>query len=67
MVEVFQFKHSPFVVTISQREFRCNLDHIASFYKENQFYELTPRVEQLREIVSKNEKENPENNGSPNI
>lgn len=63
IVEIFQFKHSPFVVTISQKEFRSNLEHIVKFYKEHQYFELAQRVEQLHEIVIKHEKETPENNG----
>lgn len=60
IVEVFQFKNSPFVVTIAEKEFGANLDHIGKFYADNQIYELCPRVEQLRETIKKNEKENPE-------
>jgi len=60
IVEVFQFKNSPFVVTIAKKEFGANLDHIGKFYADNQIYELCPRVEQLRETIKKNEKETPE-------
>ncbi len=63
MVEIFTFKDSPFVVTMSDKEFKCNLEHIAKFYKEHEFYELFPRVEKLCEIVEKNENETSKTNG----
>ena len=64
IVEVFQFKNSPFVVTINEKEFDVNLSHISKYYKENEIFELYPRVEQLRELLKKkNEKENPEDSG----
>jgi hypothetical protein len=65
IVEVFQFKNSPFVVTINEKEFDVNLTHISKYYKEHEIFELCPRVEQLREILKrkKNEKESPDDTG----
>jgi len=62
IVEVFQFKNSPFVVTIADKEFIPNLEHISKFYKDNQIFELCPRVEQLQNILKNqpDEKENPD-------
>jgi len=62
IVEVFQFKNSPFVVTINEKEFIPNLSHIRKYYTDNEMFELCPRVEQLLEILKRktNEKENPE-------
>jgi len=51
IVEAFQFKDSPFVVTINEREFEPNLTHISTYYKEHEFYELLPRVEELRKSL----------------
>lgn len=67
IVEVFQFKNSPFVVTINEKEFDTNLSHIGQFYKENEMFELCPRVEMLREILKRkpNEKESPEDRNGP--
>jgi len=67
IVEVFQFKNSPFVVTINEKEFDANLTHIGKYYKDHQIFELCPRVEQLREVLKrkKNEKERPEDTGTP--
>jgi len=66
IVEVFQFKNSPFVVTIAEREFEPNLEHINKFYLENEMYELCPKVEGLRQLLKKknDEKEKPETDGS---
>lgn len=62
LVELFQFKNSPFVVTISKREFDSNLEHINKFYMENEMYELCPKIETLRQILKRknDEKENSE-------
>ena len=51
IVEVFQFKNSPFVITIAEKEYKANLEHISKFYKEHQIFELCPRVEKLQEIL----------------
>lgn len=65
IVEVFQFKDSPFVVTMNEKEFERNLSNIDDYYRKNEMYELCLRVEQLREILKRkqNEKESPEDNG----
>lgn len=51
IVEVFSFKKSPFVVTISQKEFDINLEHIEKFYKDNQIFESLPRVQKVRQLL----------------
>ena len=48
MVEVFQFKNSEFVVTLSKAHFQEHLDHILDYYKGNEKYELCPRVMKLQ-------------------
>ena len=66
IVEVFQFKDSPFVVTINDKEFEPNLSHIRKYYMENEMYELCTRVDALCETLKrKNEKEKPDRNGPP--
>jgi hypothetical protein len=64
IVEVFQFKDSPFVVTINEREFMPNLSHIRQYYMDNEMYELCSRVEKLCETLKTHEKENPDSNGT---
>ena len=48
MVEVFQFKNSEFVVTISKPHFKEHLDHIFDYYMAGEHYELCPRVTQVK-------------------
>lgn len=68
MVEVFQFKDSKFVITISEKEFESNLDGIYSFYMEDEVYELCSRVSKLQELLKRKNDEKqkaiPFNNGS---
>jgi hypothetical protein len=68
VIEVFQFKNSNFVITISEKEFESNLENIHDYYMSHELYELVPRVVKLREILKHktNEKETPEKgSGSP--
>lgn len=62
IVEVFQFKNSPFIVTIAEKEFGTNLNHIHKFCMENEVYELCPKIEQLQKILKHktDEKEKPD-------
>jgi len=53
VVEVFEFKDSPFVVTINDQEFGPNLSHIRQYYMDHEMYELCPRVEKLCETLKK--------------
>ncbi len=48
LIEVFQFKDSKFVVTISPKEFDVNLEAIYNFYLKSEHYELCGRVVKLR-------------------
>jgi len=66
IVEVFQFKNSPFVVTIAEKEFALNLDHINKFYTTNEIFELCPRVEKLRQdLQRKNNEKTPTDDSKP--
>ena len=53
IIEVFQFKNSQFVVTISEREFESNLDNIYNCYMEDEIYELCPRVIKLQNLLKR--------------
>jgi len=66
IVEVFQFKNSPFVVTISEKEFDINLENINQFYMTHEMYELCPKIEQLRKLLKRknDEKEKPKTDRS---
>ena len=69
IIEVFQFKNSQFIVTISEKEFESNLDNIYKCYMEDEIYELCPRVMRLQNLVKRkiDEKQKAtQNSGSPN-
>ena len=53
MIEVFQFKNSKFVITISEDEFKSNLDNIYDSYMKEEIYELCPKLNKLRELLQK--------------
>lgn len=59
IIEIFQFKGSKFVVTVSPNEFDLNLENIYKFYLEHEHYELCSRIVKLRDKLKKrlNEKE----------
>lgn len=66
IVEVFQFKNSPFVVTINVGEFEPNLFHIRKYFMDHEMYELCKKVDTLCETLKrKNEKENPDSSAGP--
>lgn len=69
IVEVFQFKNSPFVITIAEKEYKSNIEHINKYYVDNEIYELCPRVEELRKTITnktdeKEKQDNPTDNNS---
>jgi hypothetical protein len=53
LIEVFQFKNSQFVITISEKEFESNLNNIHNFYMENEVYELCSRATKLQNLLKK--------------
>lgn len=53
IIEVFQFKGSKFVVTVSPKEFDINLESIYRYYLESERYELCKRIVQLRNKLKK--------------
>ncbi len=51
LVEVFQFKNSDFVITLSERDYLTNLNNIYSYYVEKEAYEYCPKVVKLQKIL----------------
>ena len=47
-VEVFQFKNSDFVITVSAKDYLSNLDNIYDYYIKEEAYEYCPRVVKLQ-------------------
>ena len=61
LIEVFQFKNSDFVITLSEKDYITNLENIFNYYMQNESYEYCPRVfrlqSMLKEKSDKNEKQ----------
>ena len=51
MIEVFQFRDSDFVITVSAKDFISNLDNIYSFFIQNESYEKCPTVVKLQQTL----------------
>jgi hypothetical protein len=51
IVEVFQFKNSDFVITISEKDYITNIDNIFSYYMKSEKYEYCPRVVELQKTL----------------
>jgi hypothetical protein len=58
VAEIFNFKNSDFVVTVSRDEFRDNIDHIYNFYLKEEMYELCKRVKKVELLLDKKNKHN---------
>jgi hypothetical protein len=50
-VEVFQFKNSDFVITLSEKDYLTNLNNIFDYYLKNEVYEYCPRVAELQKSL----------------
>jgi hypothetical protein len=59
-VEIFKFNNSDFVITVSEKDYLVNVNHIYNFYLETENYELCPRAVKLQsalKYINSNEKE----------
>lgn len=62
IVEVFQFKNSDFVITLSEKDYLVNLNNIYLYYMKNESYEYCGRVAKLQKTLNeKSVKTNDEN------
>ena len=50
-VEVFQFKNSDFVITLSEKDYLTNLNNIYSFHMKNESYEYCTRIVRLQKTL----------------
>ena len=57
-IEVFQFKNSDYVITLSEKDYPANLDHIYNFYLEIELYELCNRAAKLQQAIRDKSKNN---------
>ena len=51
LVEVFQFKNSEFVITLSEKDYLTNVENIYNYYMETESYEYCPRVVRLQKTI----------------
>jgi hypothetical protein len=50
-VQVFRFDNSDFVITLSEKQFLENVNHIYDTYLESENYELCSRVVKLKNVL----------------
>lgn len=62
IIEVFQFKNSRFVVTVTFNEYDVNLENIYNYYLDTEQYELCKRVVKLRDKLNNTKNETKKKN-----
>ena len=62
LIEVFQFKNSDFVITLSEKDYLTNLDNIYSYYIEKEAYEYCPRIVRLQKTLQEKSVKNTDEN-----
>jgi len=58
LIEIFQFKNSDFVITLSDRDYLTNLENIFSHFLENEKYEHCDRLVRLQKTLQKKSENN---------
>ena len=61
-IEVFQFKNSDFVITLSEKDYLTNLDNVYSYYMEKEVYEYCPRIVRLQKTIKEKSVQNTDEN-----
>ena len=51
LIEIFQFKNSDFVITISEKDYLANIDNIYTYYMKSEAYENCQRVVRLQKTL----------------
>lgn len=51
-VEVFSFKNSEFIITILEKDFGQNLEHLYKHYIATEQYEMCPKIVQLQKRLN---------------
>ena len=51
LVEIFQFKNSDFVITLSDQDYFTNLENLYSYFLENEGYENCNRLVRLQKTL----------------
>ena len=58
IIEVFQFKNSEFVITLSNKDYQSNLDNIFSHFVKNENYEMCNKHRELQKTLTKKSENN---------
>ena len=53
VIELFRFKDSDYVITISKREYEPNLKHINEYFKKINMIEMCSKIEKLYKLPKK--------------
>lgn len=59
-VEVFQFKNSDFVITLSDKDYLTNLDNIFIHFLKNENYEYCDKLIRLQKTIRERSESNPD-------
>jgi hypothetical protein len=51
LIEVFEFKSSNFVITLSEKDYLSNLDNVYSFCVKTELYEYCPKIVALQKAL----------------
>jgi hypothetical protein len=49
LIEIFQFKNSDFVITLTPKDYSSNVNNIYKYFMDNEIYEYCPEVIRLQE------------------
>lgn len=60
IVEVFQFKNSGFVITLSDEDYLTNLDNLYIYFLEHEKYENCERLIRLQKTIKEKSESKPD-------
>ena len=58
LIEIFQFKNSDFVITLSDKDYLTNLENIYSYFLEHEKYEYCNKLIQLQKTLKEKSEQN---------
>jgi len=59
-IEIFQFKNSDFVITLSDKDYLTNLENIFSYFLEKENYEYCDKLVRLQKTIKEKSDNNPD-------
>ena len=62
LIEVFQFKNSDFVITLSEKDYLTNLDNIYAYYLKYEIYENCQKLIELQKTIKEKSVKNTDEN-----